>query len=80
MAYFRFAIFIIFGVAIQQLVHNLVEIWYIGLLLRDFSKFGFGLSWETWFMIHHVGSFVLLILGIYGGYRMGRKYVRIQSV
>lgn len=74
MKHLRTLIFIIFGVMLQQLVHTLVEMWYISLLLKDFSKYGFGFSWDAWFTIHHVGSLVLLVIGLWSGYEMNKKY------
>ena len=74
MKHLRTLIFIIFGVMLQQLMHTLLEMWYISLLLKDFTKYGFGFSWDTWFSIHHVGSFVLLAIGLWLGYEMNKKY------
>lgn len=64
------AIYILFGVAIQQLVHHLAERWYIDRLIEDFERYGFGWSWDTWFLIHHVMSLVLLVIGIWLGYEL----------
>ena len=76
MKYFRISVFVILGILIQQLIHHMVELWYIDALIRDFDKYGLGLTWENWFLIHHVGSFVLLALGVLFGYALGRNYVK----
>jgi len=76
MKYFRISVFVILGILLQQLIHHLVELWYIDALIRDFDKYGLGLTWENWFLIHHVGSFVLLALGVLFGYALGRNYVK----
>ncbi len=56
--------FIFLGVLFSTLVHGVIEIWYIGLLLRDFNTYGFGLSWRGWELVHHAGTALLLIAGI----------------
>ena len=58
--------FVILGVILQFLIHAIVEIWYINLLVQDFTKYGLGLNWKQWFMIHRLGSVVLLIIGMKG--------------
>jgi len=63
--------FTFFGFLLQFVIHGLVERWYIGLLVRDFGTYSFGLSWEQWFFIHHLGAVILLIGGIIFGYWQG---------
>ncbi|MDO8523086.1 MAG: hypothetical protein Q7S12_02265, partial [bacterium] len=63
------ALFTFLGIILQFMAHALIEIWYIGLLLADFPKYGFGLSWQTWLNIHAV----LTILFIAAGAWIGRK-------
>jgi hypothetical protein len=67
-------LFAIFGVLLQFLIHGLVEIWYIGLLTSDFSKYGFGLSWHQWFVIHYVATVILIILGALFGFFAGKFF------
>ncbi len=64
--------FVALGLLIQFLVHAGVEIWYIGLLLRDFAKYGFGLSWADWWIIHYIGTIVLLAGGALFGFWQGK--------
>ncbi len=68
--------FIFLGILLQFLVHELVEIWYIGLLTKDFSKYGFGISWDNWYIIHHLASVVLLVAGVIFGFWQGKFWWR----
>ena len=72
--------FTVLGVLVQFLLHALIEVWYIGLLVRDFATFGFGLSWDTWFIIHAVLTILFLIGGVSAGYFSGKKWWRIIYV
>ena len=64
------------GILLQFLVHAGVEIWYIGLLLADFPKYGFGFSWNTWVVIHHVGTVILFAAGVLTGFWQGKYWWR----
>lgn len=66
--------FTFLGVLLQFLLHAWVEIWYTNLLLKDFAAYGFGLSWQTWFAIHHILSILLLIAGLIFGYKSGQYW------
>lgn len=68
--------FTFLGILLQFLVHGLVEIWYIGFLLKDFSTYGLGFSWEQWFLIHGISSIVLFLGGAAFGYWQGRYWWR----
>ena len=67
-------LFVFLGVLAQFLLHALIEIPYINLLLHDFEKFGFGLSWGSWELIHHVGTVVLLLAGVLLGFWQGKYW------
>jgi hypothetical protein len=72
--------FMILGAMLGFFLHAVIEIFYIKLLLKDFSKFGLGLSWSNWEMIHLIGV-PLLTLGLaWCGYRQGKKWWRILYV
>lgn len=71
------ALFAGLGVLISFLIHAAIEIWYIGLLLQDFSKYGLGLSWPQWHLIHGIGTVILLVGGIFFGYTQGRYWWKI---
>ena len=66
--------FTFLGFLLQFLVHAWVEIWYIGLLINNFSTYGFGLAWRQWFLIHHILTVLLLIGGLAFGYLQGRYW------
>jgi len=66
--------FILLGILLQFLLHALLEVWYIGLLLQDFGKYGFGLGWDAWLMIHHIGAATLFISGVLFGFLQGRYW------
>jgi len=64
--------FTFLGILIQFLIHGLIEIWYIGLLISNFSKYGLGLSWSQWFLIHHLATVTLFIIGALFGFLQGK--------
>ncbi|HDZ54357.1 MAG TPA: hypothetical protein ENI19_01610 [Candidatus Nealsonbacteria bacterium] len=68
--------FTFFGILLQLLVHALVEIWYIGLLLRDFPQYSLGFSWSQWFIVHHIGTVILFIAGVMFGFWQGKFWWR----
>ncbi len=65
---------VLLGIALQCIVHGLVEIRIISLLTEDFERYGLGLSWGEWFAIHHVASLVLFVAGALLGYRAGVRW------
>lgn len=69
--------FTVLGVMVQFLVHSVIEILYINLLLNDFQKYGLGLSWNQWFTVHHIGTVVLLIIGILLGFWQGTYWWKV---
>ena len=68
--------FTVFGILVQFCIYALLEIWYIGLLLHNFPRYGFGLSWQAWFWIHGVYAVVFLLAGALLGYFQGRYWWR----
>lgn len=70
-------LFVILGILVQFLAHAGLEIWYGGLLLEDFEKYGLGFSWSTWFMIHHIGAVALFLAGAIAGYFSGVYWWRV---
>ena len=68
------AAFAFLGVLLQFLAHALIEIWYIGLLLRDFPRYGLGFSWEKWVLIHDVGTVIFFVAGAAFGFWQGRYW------
>jgi len=67
-------LFVLLGLLVQFLLHAVVEIFYIKLLLSDFETYGLGLSFNTWFAIHHILTVALLIMGVAVGYQQGRYW------
>jgi len=59
------------GILLQLLLHAGVEIFYINLLIKDFSKYSLGFSWSEWFMIHHMGTIILFAAGVLFGFWQG---------
>lgn len=76
------ALAIVFGILVQFVLHAVVELGYIHLLVTNFDRWSFGLSWSTWFSIHTVASIVLLVAGIIVGYFLGVhwwKYIYVEK-
>ena len=69
---FYILLFVIFGVVLQFIVHAIIEIWYIGLLSRDFERYGLGLTWDQWVRIHHASAVILFLAGLGFGFWQGR--------
>jgi hypothetical protein len=67
-------LFTFLGILLQFLVHAGIEIWYIGLLTGNFSRYGFGLSWSQWFIIHHIATVILFLLGTLFGFLQGKYW------
>ncbi|PIS05095.1 MAG: hypothetical protein COT81_02925 [Candidatus Buchananbacteria bacterium CG10_big_fil_rev_8_21_14_0_10_42_9] len=65
------------GILISFLVHYGIEYPVIFLLITNFETFSLGLSWDTWFLVHHVGTVILLILGASAGFFQGRYWWRV---
>lgn len=72
--------FTILGILLQLIVHALLEMAVITLLLRDFDRFGLGLSWRQWYAVHHVVTLALLIAGVSLGYRWGVRWWQVLYV
>lgn len=65
------AAFTVLGILVQFMLHAILEIWYLKYLLADFPKFGFGLSWQQWFIIHHFSAIILFFAGLLFGFWQG---------
>lgn len=75
---FYITLFTALGILVSFLLHGVIEIACISLLLKDFPRYGLGLSWEVWRAIHHAGAAALLIAGIILGFSQGRRWWRIM--
>lgn len=69
-------LFTFLGILLQFLIHGLVEIWYIGLLTSNFSRYGLGFSWPQWFLIHHILTVILFLAGALLGFWQGKFWWR----
>lgn len=74
------SLFIFLGIVASFLVHAAIEILAISLLVKDFERYGLGLSWRQWYAIHHIGSALLLFFGIAAGYWQGKYWWKIIYV
>jgi len=63
--------FTFLGLLLQLFIHAIVENWYIGLLLQNFDKYGFGLSWDWWYWFHFIATILLFVAGAVYGFRKG---------
>ncbi len=70
------ALFTFLGVLLQFLIHAGIEIPVISLLLNDFERFGLGLTWDQWVMIHNIGTIVLFVVGALAGFFQGKYWWR----
>jgi len=64
--------FVALGILLQFLLHAWLEMWYIGLLTNNFDKYGLGLSWDFWFIIHYFFTIVLFMAGGIFGFWQGQ--------
>lgn len=62
------------GILLQFLVHVLVERWYIIKLVKQFDTYSLGLTWDEWFLIHHVLAVILFVAGAAFGLWQGRYW------
>jgi hypothetical protein len=71
------SLFTFLGIILSFVVHGVIEMSVIALLVRDFARYGLGLSWTHWYAIHHTGSLVLLIAGVLFGFWQGKHWYKI---
>jgi len=64
----------ILGFVLNFIVHGAIEIPVLYLFQKDFEKYGLGLDWQIWVLIHHVGSVTLVITGIIFGIWLGFRW------
>lgn len=70
------ALFTLLGILVSFLLHAVLEIAVVRMLLADFETYNLGLSWSGWFVVHHIGSVVLLLMGVGVGVWQGRYWWR----
>ena len=69
--------FTVLGILLSFLVHAILEMAVISILVRDFNKYGLGLTWDQWMLIHKVFAIVLTVLGSYFGYWQGKHWWKV---
>lgn len=74
------ALFTVLGIMVSFLIHAGIEIPVIFLLVKDFDRYGLGLTWDQWYMIHHIGAILLFILGVVGGFFQGKYWWEVIYV
>ncbi len=72
--------FVIFGILVSFMIHAFIEIAYIRLLVGDYERFGFGLNYDTWSLIHTYIAIALMFLGILFGYKYGQYFWKVLYV
>lgn len=72
--------FMFLGALLGFLAHAVIELVYSKFLVSDFDKYGFGLSWSAWFLIHNLVTGILVIIGLRMGYKWGRKWWQVLYV
>lgn len=72
--------FVFLGILASFLIHAVVEITIIKLIVSNLDRWGIWLPWGSWLLIHYTGSIVLLLLGIFFGYKQGKHWWRVIYV
>lgn len=67
-------LFAFLGALVGFVIHGLLESWYIGKLLEDYAKYGRGITWDDWQLLHDVIATGLIIGGGLLGHRAGKKW------
>ena len=68
------------GILLGIIVNGFVELPVIALLTFDIEKFGLGMTWEQWGVVHAIWTFITFIGGAIGGYFLGILWWRIVYV
>ncbi|MDX1535380.1 MAG: hypothetical protein R3346_01280 [Candidatus Spechtbacterales bacterium] len=68
------ALFVFLGFLLQLVLHGGLEMFYIKLMNKNIEKYGLGLTWDTWAHIHNIFSFILILGGIWFGYKQGKYW------
>ena len=71
------ALFVVLGILLSFLLHVAVEMSVISLLVSDFEMWNLGLSWNAWFMVHAIGTPILLLFGALLGFKQGKHWWRV---
>lgn len=74
MKYIYITAFTILGILVQSLVYAEIEIWYITLLINDFTGHSLSFILAEWLVTHSIVGIVLFIVGAICGYWQGRYW------
>ena len=74
------ALFVLLGIILQGLIHIGLEIWWIGLLVKNFDKYSLGMSWAQLFSLHSILTIILFVIGIVFGLWQGFFWWKIIYV
>lgn len=72
--YFYISCAVLFWILVGFILHIIIEISAISLLLNNFERYSFGLSWAQLMAIHYVFTFVLFLVSIVVGVIVGFKW------
>jgi len=62
--YLKIFLVLVIGLILGLIIHGLIEIPAIWFLTNYLSDFFFGISWNTWILIHLIFSIIVEILGV----------------
>jgi hypothetical protein len=66
---------ILLGILLSFILHGVVEIPLLFLFSQD-KSWMLGFSWQVWYLIHYIFTFILLVMGMYFGFRLGKFFWR----
>lgn len=72
--------FMVLSILLSFILHATIEIPLLKLFQKDFIRYGLGLSWDIWYVIHTVGTIILLIAGTILGVAGGKYWWRVIYV
>ena len=73
-------LFILLGLLISLLLHGLIEIYILNRIVNNFDVFEGGFIWQNWPLIHRAGSLTLTVMGVVGGWAVGRHFWEVLYV
>jgi len=66
----------IFGLLLSFLAHAIIEIPVILIMVSDFEKYSFGLSWPQLMLVHIIFTISLSLAGLFFGLWLGFRWWR----
>jgi len=65
---------VILGILLSFILHALIVIPIIYVMIGDFEKYSFGLSWNELMIVHGIFTILLFVLGLVLGIYLGFKW------